>query len=210
MLLDKLALDVVELASTDETRPSINAVHITPDYTEATNGHILARVPVCKTLDEDFPVVPDYEGGNLPDPDGVVLPADTVKAIAKRIPKGRRCSLPILCNASIRFNGSKTVKVATTDLESPLVSTVRLSQDRYPNTGQLWKSAEKGFKGFIAQVSYSPNELANLAIFLNRAGVKQVEFCITGEETATEFKGTTEDGREIVGLLMPVRNPNTQ
>ena len=44
MNINAANLKVGLAASTDVTRQNLMSIHVTPDYTEATNGHILARV----------------------------------------------------------------------------------------------------------------------------------------------------------------------
>ena len=48
MLLNKNNLNIVKFVSDDETKVALCYLHVTPDYTEACDGHILVRVTVDK------------------------------------------------------------------------------------------------------------------------------------------------------------------
>ena len=114
MLINKKNLAVAALASSDETRPALNCIRVTKEYTEATDGHAFARVSNPKVEDDDFPVIPDFKRKGFKE---CFIPADQAAKLAKLIPKGRACrTLPILEHVQLVKDGDD-IKAAVTDLE---------------------------------------------------------------------------------------------
>lgn len=112
----------------DEGRYQISQINVKPDGTvEATNGHYAIRVPASRYPGSDFPDV-EGRGGPLSGP--VMIPAETAKATEKALPK--KSTIPILSCAYVG-NGGGSAKIATTDLETPIVRTAPQSRSKFPD-----------------------------------------------------------------------------
>ncbi len=84
--LSKKHADMKSMTTHDRT-PAMSALHVTDSYVEASNGHILFRVPVTP---EDIEDVPNgiEDKGQLPDADGILLdPTVLEKALKHTNPK---------------------------------------------------------------------------------------------------------------------------
>ena len=97
MLIDKHALKILIAASTERHRYALNSLHVRDGYLEATDGDILARVPL-PTLHPDE--VPASWQPLAADPmDDVILAREGLVKVAKALPK--RARLPILGTAAL-------------------------------------------------------------------------------------------------------------
>lgn len=135
MLLNKNNLPVADAASTDDTRPALQSVHVTPEYTEATDGHIFARVSLQTVFeDDDFPEVAGFEATE-PDPkEEILIPASDVKSLRQALPKGKTTrTLPILGHVRIDPHvKDNRISAAVTDLTSPQVRKIHAGDGPYP------------------------------------------------------------------------------
>jgi len=147
MLLNRESiLPLEKFASRGILCPALNGVHITKEYIEATNNHCLLRItlPTLKAIqpDSDFPVCKDiYAGGNeiaeYKSDSGfndVIIPIKDIIGMSKVTKK--KSTLPILENISIRF-GKDSVQVASTNLDSWAVKTIKTIEGPYPNTNPV-------------------------------------------------------------------------
>ena len=108
-LLSKTEAAVSEFAA-DETRRGLDCVHVTPEYTEATQGNYLVRVPAEPMKAEEFPVVPGMGNGTASE---LLIPAGALLEASKRLKKSR---IPV-CNL---------VHVGTDPDGNPVLTTTNL------------------------------------------------------------------------------------
>ena len=138
MIIDREMLEVAKIAQGDYPHQVINNVKVGADGTMiATNGHILAVVKPSGLPDEDFPVVEgDDEGETKAELEPFMVPADSLIALQKAIPKGRKAGFPILRTARLiesRTNDNGMAVFATTDLEVGQLHQLRKAEGQYPD-----------------------------------------------------------------------------
>lgn len=203
MLLNRHNLGVVKFASTDKTRPAIETVHVTPKYTEATDGACLVRVTLPDADPADFPAIDGHTNGSTAE--HIQLPASVAKSALRALPKGRTVSrLPILGNASL---DPATSSIACTDLESPTV--LRYTPDPaptlYPDTDRVFPSDRP-----TATVNVDAKRLADLLAFLatvSGAANNGVTLEFHGDNRPLVIRADSSEGQEAVALLMTLRRP---
>jgi len=143
MIFNKTNFRIHSLAE-KEARYYLNGIHVTPDYTEVTNGHYLIRVDApykgkrkealkdCPIVNEQSPIEKECE---------FVIPADTAKEIEKNIPKER--SLTQLNNAWVVEDKEETATFVTTDLETTKPVTFRKVDEKFPRTDAIIDDVSK-------------------------------------------------------------------
>lgn len=184
----------------DEGRYQCSGVNVKPDGTvEATNGHYAIRVPASKYPGCDFPEV-EGKGAALSGP--AVIPADTMKAAEKALP--RKATIPILGCAFVG-NGGPNVKITTTDLETPTVRAVAPIQGRFPDLDQV--TPKIGPKAL--HIGMSVEYLRDIAAYASKVGAKGIELIIPDPKTAGEtpvvFSVSLPDTQKATIVLMPMR-----
>lgn len=206
MLLNRTNLEVAQFASTDEARGALTHLHITPNHTEATNGHALVRVQIPDVNPEEFPSIKGFNpNGNNRE---VCIDAATAKAIAKAIP--RRCTLPILGHAAWDCGGTteQAAPFVVTDLENEQRFNPRPSDDKYPDTEAIWPKAEAGLT-----ISFDGLLLAKVLRFLGGHANNQTHRVTLRFRppwgrpgpTILELATQTDDGHQkITAIVMPL------
>ena len=204
MLLNKTNLELAQFASTDDWRGALTHLHITPEYTEATNGHALVRVQIPDVNPEEFPSIKGFSPNHKGE---VCIPADAAKAIAKAIPRAKH--LPILNHAAWDC-GDTTDEVApfaVTDLDNEQRFSPRPSEDKYPDTNAVWPKTEPGLT-----ISFNGLLLAKVLRFMGGHAnnlTHRVTFRFRPSwgkpgPTILELATTTEDDQKITAVVMPL------
>jgi DNA polymerase III sliding clamp (beta) subunit (PCNA family) len=142
MLLNKHNLSIVSCASKDETRYGLCGVRVTKDYTEATDGHRLARVTVPTADPAEFPDVGITANGEMP---SVTVPSEAAKALEKALPRpGRSRRPPILENAIVDTEAAArgTFRAIATDLTTRTPVEAQVIDARYPDSSQVFPSGK--------------------------------------------------------------------
>lgn len=201
MLLNKKNLAVAALASSDETRLVCKCVHVTKEYTEATDGHVFARVSNPKVEDDDFPVIQGFERKEF---DECLIPADQAVKLAKMIPKGDACrTLPILEHIQLAKNG-EGARAAVTDLDSPTVIQIRQDEGLvYPDIASSMPTDEP-----VATICVNADlliKILKLAGTFNKDGCKKVIIEFRKPESALVVK-TDNNEQTFYALVMPMRD----
>ena len=212
MLIHKNSLSIVGAASTDDTRPALNGLHVRtatadkPAVIEASDGHYAVRQTLPTTVDNaDFPAV---EGFQLPDDTpgtSVIIPTGICKKLQKAIPKPKRDSLPILQHVAVNLlaDNNGTVRAVTTDLETPTSVNFRPVEGPYPDLDSVWDQANTSQVAF--KISYNAVILRQLCDVLIAANKDQpttyVDFTFAGPTMAAIAKVR---GANLSGLIMPI------
>lgn len=203
MLLDKVSLNAYKAAGDKtEKRESIQYIQVTEKHTIATDGHILVQVEHQKDQKaEEFP----YTGKTPIDLSGdkaVLIPATVAADVVKRIPKGKN-AFPILKTAFLS-NGGDTQEITTTDLTTPITTTLRQPDLKFPNTKAVWPVEGDPIK---ATVWIAIPVLHKVLDCLSAMGATAIELKVRLPEQAVEFRATSQEltGRNITGLIMPYR-----
>jgi len=206
ILLSRSSLAVSAFASKDEGRYALTGIHITAKHAEATNGHILMRVPHDDMPAEDFPAV-DKANHGKPVPDGFIMPLEAVKNALKALP--RKSTIPVLTRALLTGNGAAdTAVLTTTDLESSQTATIKGLGGKFPDADKVIASRESRIS-----VCFSATYLKSLADFAIKYGTGRgcvkmfIQRTIKDEPVSdnARIEIDLENGVTAYGVLMPMR-----
>ena len=199
MNLNKNNLEVIKAASNEASRYQLDSIHITKDFTECTNGHILARMSYPKQFDpEDLPAT--VKTGKKEDIIPFAIPVDGLKGI--KFPK--KISLPVLADLYVDVdytNSNGNSKFGMTDLQTTTSPEIRKNEGEYPDTEVIMATGEP-----IFEISLDGRYLSILALMA--AGLNAREGGIT-----LKFYGFNHpavitahnDEQEFKGLIMPMK-----
>jgi hypothetical protein len=197
IVIDRAQADAVEFASKEVGRGAIESVRVTPEYVEATNSHILVRVPSCGLPVEEYPEV---AGAGTEELTEALIKADTLRKAIKALPK--RGHLPVLeCLHIGRQNGNFTV--TATDLESPTVLSQKAEESRFPDTEAVIPMAD-----LPVTIGFSADLLGSICKWATRhgdGGRNPIAFQIRSPEDGARLTVNMRDGRTAVFVIMPVR-----
>lgn len=192
LLLNKANFAVLNFVSKEESR----YMQVTPEYTCATNGHILGRVttPNQKVAD-NFPSIPGFTpNGHTP----FLMSKTTAERVAKAIPKDR--VIPVLNHAAVSVDSeSGEVTAAVTDLSTPQVFSQPKLSGQFPNSEQLWPKTDP-----ITEVTLNPDYMIALAKAAKQLGANRVTLKLYGPDKALYFEAKGDEGQKLDGLLMPM------
>jgi len=175
-------------------------IHITNDFTEATNGHYLIRV-YCR----------DEEKDNLPETENLkpseekidaLISADSAREIERAIPKG--LSTEALNSAWIGKNTNENrVEFICTDLETWRPIIARKMEGKFART----ESVMNIMKEPIIKIGLNVEYVERLCQQFKKAGIRTIEVSVYGKEDAVKLEGKSADEKEqkVVALLMPIK-----
>lgn len=197
---------VAKAVSTDGTRYSLTGVYIeetkTGLQTTATNGRILATVEDLETefVAEDFPanVIP------VTAPNGskaAIVPADGFTCAFKALPK--KTPLPILGTVAVVM-GEKETTLGVTDLDSPIVKTVRNIEGKFPNYKQIIPNGKATFT-----CEYNPKLLMDALKMAVEFGLDGVKMEFTNNESPVKITGK-RNGQKLTVVVMPLTPGSVQ
>lgn len=197
MLIDRHALKILKAASTDNTRPQLNGLHVSKGHVEATNGHILAKVSLPDFPTEDCPEVWKEAGENL---EGKILDPGDLKEVDRGLQK-EKANLPILQVASIgKVHDSENDLRASWGLDGQIYK-VKTIEGAYPNIDNVWPQGK-----VTMQVAIDPKYLRVIADLADRDEMVILSFRHKKETEylePVEFQCTGD--RPIEGVIMPMR-----
>lgn len=207
MFVDRQTLKLLKVASTDQSRVALQAVHFTPDYAEATDGCILARIPhPSGAPPEEVPA--NWQPMASEAPTDQLIHADSLAALGQALSKkGKRWGPPILSLAAVgrATEGGPYVGVAGLPTEERRIA-LEAVDATYPNTASVWPKGEVKF-----QVAISARLLRVLAeLGENDAGTPVVLSFHDLDEPYAAIEFAIDGGRDkrpITGLVMPMRLP---
>lgn len=195
-MLNRHNLSVVEMASRDASRFGLNAIHVTPEFTEASDGHIAIRVARLPQSDAYVPVA----GEELVSEQNFMLPLAEAKQALKAIPvKAGSTSVAV-----IRADQNRTVSVlngaSTQNIAVPEVAAT------FPDLDCVIPSAD----GYRFAISVNPELLRIIAdaAAKHQAGarVPVINMFFTESTGAITLEWETNAAQPVTALLMPVRN----
>lgn len=200
MLLNKQNLQIANLASTEESRYILTAIHVSSKWTATTNGHYLVTVTLPQAKDESFPVIEGFEPTNgTTEP--FLLHRNDALAIAKGIPS--KTTIPILHHASVG-RANDRIQVATTDLASPKVTTIAKVEGMFPNIDAVIPDSAKT----KLTIGFSADYLMKLAKSAIDTCGKQtvIKLELRDEHSAAKMSATNSNTeQEWLAVLMPHR-----
>jgi len=197
VLVSKINFQIRDIASKDDMRGVLQGIHVTPWYTEATDGNVFARV-IRPELDEgEFPNV---EGEGESEFEAVI----PVKGLPREAPKS---SLPILSNFLLRRNrdrdGRKRIEVITTDLERVEKIGFWEMDGVFPDINRVIPGDREGDR----QIIFNPQILTKLLNVFVKSGCGSIKMTIPEDVlSAVKVEGKTEEGKQsIMGMVMPMK-----
>lgn len=209
MNLNTANLKVVAAASNDDIRRNLNGIHVTPHYTEATNGHILARVSLPTQYEPDeLPVSCPTEAAENLKP--FIIPTSGVKGLKTFKARSRYGSIPCLEDTlyidvkETNLNGH--AKFAATDREQTITPIIRKIDAEYPETERIMPTEEESF-----HISLDANYMITLLEIakgvLNGPRNTKVEFWAYGKNKPFKITAANSDtGQSMTALVMPLQD----
>jgi len=172
-LLNRANLFAAKAASKDATRPALNSLRVTPEFTEATDGHILIRVGLPHYAPDTIEEFPEQLGKPTPPDKEVLLTPKAAADLGKKIPRNASGLFSYAALDCADANGS--VPTWTTKQgEHPILRTIPTVEGPYPNSNQLFElalqkkyrrmffSAELLKRLFSALAEMHPNRLTHM------------------------------------------------
>ena len=175
-------------------------IHVTSDFTEATNGHYLIRVYTKDEKEADVPETDNLKA--LKEKIDVLIPANSAREIEKAIPKKQ---YPQILNHTWLGENTNddTVEFICTDLETWKPTVVRKVKERYPNTESIISSMGKD-KPKVT-IGFKSEYMEKLCQQFKKADIKGIKLSIYGDDKAMKLEGKNSDGQEVLVILMPTK-----
>jgi hypothetical protein len=201
MNINKLNLEVSKCASKEESR-YLNGVHFTKNYTEATNGSILARITYPVQFDpEEMPAqIKTDKKENMKD---FLVPLNGIKDI--KFPK--KACLPILNDVYIDVqstNDNGIARFVSTDLQTTPVTEIRKVDGEFPDTNQIWPKDEEA----VFEICLDPEYLKKLCEIADQCYDRSGDIRLTFygvEKPVKVFAYNANTTQEFTGIIMPIR-----
>lgn len=208
ILINKQSLKLADLALKEESRYTLNALHITQHETVTTDGHVLVRVTHPKGKPQDFPMTAGFDKGK--EFESILLPIASAKEICSAVPKKR--TIPMLNNAALSVtqdeNGAH-IQVAVNDLENPKVFAPRPVTGRFPN----WKMVMPATASKITIELDATKLLALLkyAAQFTDDNNHRVRLQVWDEKSPVQLDATNDETQQgMTAVLMPVRRDDSE
>jgi len=203
MLYDRHCFELAKLVDAIDYR-GLDGVRFEEDgAVVVTNGTHLVRYKPHMPATDEFPKV---EGMALADNKDTLVPFTLPKAaalkVAKQIP--RKTTLSILGYACLDVAGTNAgdkVRLAVTDSDTSQVICTPKGEDKYPE----WRKVLPTEDTIDANASLCPTLLATLASTARSLGCICLKVELHGADKPAKFTGKTENGGEVMMVLMPRR-----
>jgi hypothetical protein len=192
--LSKAAAGLKTLASDDPTR-CIRNLHVTEEYTEATNGHVMLRVPHMPEPSDELL----SEGEEIP-PKGLLVDPEQVDVAMRSAGKRQK----YVCVS--KQPGNKVRTEAINDTRS-----ARFEQEEenalFPHTDMVLPKREHWAEFYTMTLSFK--ELKNLVDWAAKYGDKQqpdFRFYVQSPNLHVRVEIRQEDESWATGVIMPLRD----
>lgn len=215
-MLNRHNLAIAALASKEESRFTLNALHVTPDYTAETDGHQLVKVtrPKLAVSSSSFPEIP---GQPLATDDfkPFLLPAADARELAKSLPK--KSTIPILQCAAIAqveepIGDGEETKLRTTVMTTDLSSAKFVRPDmpgNFPDIDRVIPNPNKATFAICLDAAILKNLMAQVESFVTAQAAHgkraPVRFYFQDDKAAIRFDCEGGDDQHMTGVLMPMR-----
>lgn len=203
ILLNKNNLRIANLCAKEESRYTLNAMHVSDKGTCVTDEHRLVRVSLPTVAATNFPTVP-----NMPVGDGKntgLLPKAFVAKLEKQIPNSK--TLPVLNNVAVSFDADR-VNVAVTDLDTSEVLSSKQTAGNFPNVEAVIPDKMPIFEytvnaDYLMDLARSASAHAD-----NKCPVLKLKFY--SENESLRMDCTNGDGQTWTAVVMPLRSDATK
>ena len=205
MNVNKQNLEVVRAASKDSSRLAIQVLRFEQGGTVATNGNMLATVTYPEQL-KGSELPKGLPEGNAEDLTPFSIPADSIKELARSIPK--RSCLPALRNAFLDVAGTNSngsAKFSATDLELTTPTEVRKVDMNFPNCEHVFPKDSD----LSDRIGFNPDLLIDALTIVRNVMSEKGRACVVrfgGENTPMLIEGECfETGQVVKVVVMPKR-----
>jgi DNA polymerase III sliding clamp (beta) subunit (PCNA family) len=206
MNINTANLMVGKAASTDNLRMNLNSIHVTAEYTEATNGHIMARVGLPLQFPcDDVPDVIKTEDAEYLEP--FVIPAKAAMSIKTFKAKGKTgipCLIDTLYIDVEKTNMNGTAIFSATDRESVINPILSKMDVGYPDTSRVIPSftGEDDIYHTRLNIAY----LETLLAIAKSTGSESVTIDARRGDGRPVLLTAENDGQKFTGVIMPLRD----
>ena len=204
MIYNKNNFSIASLCPGEWGRYYLDGVHVTPGHTEVTNGHYLVRVSVPfkgKALKEtlkDLPKVENHEPKNNGE-ERFVFPAKDAQAVANSIPNER--NLKVLNNTWITENTTKEeAEFVTYDMSTTKPIKARKIEGKWANSDAILDNLGEP----EMTLGFNAEYMLKICQVFKKMKLQAIRLDIYGEKKAMRMAGKTEEGQEVIVLLMPM------
>jgi len=206
-LLGKRSLEIIKLASNDETRQALNGLYVDGDTTVVTDGHKMMRVKSQSLPVSEWPA----NGVKWTVEEPFIIDKKTVEKALKNIPKKQ--AIPILHNAAVGLvkvgdGEAKKAVCQTTDLERTENIETRTVDGKFPDYKRVIPDYENLEQ--YSRVGISAKYLMDVCSILKNYDERMnlITIYFKKEETGnSSIVLTAEDGEgnEATAVIMPMR-----
>lgn len=207
-MFNKNNFEVAKLLSVDDDVPTSHRVlRITPEGTQATDGHLLVKVSAPKTQQPMlFPPMTGIEAAEWFTP--FCIDRETALRIAKSIPtKGEPETRMVAVDTNTEVNGDAIM--AWNELLRESIVRSKKIEHEYPQLDRVIPEKDRA----KITVCVNPYLLAALASaferFAKTQGALQVVIRLYGPDKGIRFDAEG-DGQEITAVLMPMRSVESE
>ncbi len=217
-LFNKKQLEIINLASPDETRVALNGLYFDGNKTVVTDGHRLVYVENTKQcIKEDWPANGiKWDGLETP----FLVSKNTIQKALKNIPK--KTDFPILKNVAIGLkerveNEPENVICQTTDLENTDNIEARTIGAKFPNYKQIIPDFENSslFQRVGLNATYLKEVCAvmekynsgprTITLYVKKDEIRDGKITLPGEHCPIVVTANDEEGTKATAIIMPVR-----
>ena len=181
----------------------LGGVHVTPEGTAVTDGHMAVTVSATATIAQEFPFV----NGAVPVDDFVpfMLSPEDAQEVAKQAPKKQR--LPVLDHVGI---GAETVhnghvQILLTDLDSPQTRSFNKKDVGFPDLANVTPDPSESESVVFVDVDKLIPLLQQVQKFHGKARSRGVRIRLFGADRVMRVDAKNEQEQEFMGILMPWR-----
>lgn len=205
ILLSRAQADLKSFVSKDATRVALNNINVTSTYAEATEGHVLLRVPHDNTIDPaHFPAVNGI-GSGLNGNSVLVKPEALEKAFKHIDPKS---CLPILGYVHLSVDEKDTPILTATDLETSVHVRQQKMDATFPDTDQVIPQEPRPLS--VCLNAELVKKLADWACKHGRGPMPTIKLYISSRSGAVLCKIPRGDSPSAIAIIMPVRSDDPQ
>lgn len=200
MNINKLNLEVGHCASKEESRYHLSNIHFTQEYTEASNGHILARIT--------YPI--QFDPADLPE-NIKTKPKEEIKDFliplsgVKEIKFQKKVNIPCLADVYVdvdETNNNGNAKFISTDLQTTPITEIKKIDGEFPDSNQIFPTQEPVF-----EICLDPSYLEIFCKITKEFGkhphVKLTFYNIDSPVLVESYNQDTK--QNFTGLIMPMR-----
>lgn len=203
-LLNKKNLEIIKIASADQTRLALNGLYVDGDTTVATDGHRVIRVQTQSPAVEDWPA----NGVKWDKEEPFIMDKKTVEKALKNIPK--KTDLPILQNVGVGLIHTdqydpKKIVCQTTDLDTTDNVESKPIDGIYPDYKRIIPDYED--KEQYQCVAISAKYLKEVCMILEKYQEKssRIQLYIKDENHSIVLTAEDDNETKATAIIMPMK-----